>query len=121
MRLSNDLKRMLAEHTYESTRSMLRVAAPSMKPWDQLTGDEQAQCMEAMRLWLAGLGSNEVGMEWFNRSGYSPSAIWDQVPDGPDPTVFIMAALDMLNWLIAKAEIGLKHTGLDNEESQGNV
>jgi hypothetical protein len=118
MQLSNDLKRMLAEHTYESTRSMLMVTAPSMKPWDQLEGSEQAQCMEAMRMWLAGLGSNEVAEEWYNRSGQIPRAIWDQVPDGPDKTIFIMAALDMLNRLIAEAEIGLKYTGLDNEESQ---
>jgi hypothetical protein len=106
--LSNELKRVLAGHTYESTRSLLLVAAPEMKPWDQLTGDEQAQCGEAMRLWLAGLGSNEVAETWFERSGHFPRTIWDQLPGGPDRNTFIMAALEMLKWLIAGAELGLK-------------
>ena|SRR5579872_2576443 len=117
MFLSNELKRMLAQHTYESTRSMMAVAAPAMKPWDELTPDEQAQCGETMRLWLAGLGSNEVGEEWFRRSGQSPKAMWDQIPGGPDPTMFIMAALDMLKWLIAEAELGLKNP-VDKRESE---
>ena len=51
---------------------MLMVAAHTMKPWDQLSAEEQAQCGEAMRLWLAGIGSNEVAEEWFNRSGHFP-------------------------------------------------
>ncbi len=113
--MSNELKRMLAEHTYKSTQSMLMVTAPSMKPWEQLTGDEQTQCMEAMRFWLDGLGSNEVAEEWYNRSGQVPRAIWDQVPDGPDKTIFIMAALDMLKWLIAEAELWLKRPASEEE------
>ena len=108
MHLSNELGRMLAEHTYESTRLQFRVVAPEMKPWDGLSEDEQAQCRDAMRLWLAGLGSNEVGEEWFNRSGRFPRALWDQVPNGPSPTIFIMAALEMLERVLALAELGLK-------------
>ena len=106
--MSNELKNLLASSVYEQNRSMLTVAVPAMKPWDQLTGDEQAQCREAMRFWLDGLGSSEVGEAWFDRSGHVPRAIWDQVPHGPDRTIFIMAALDLLGWLIAQAELGLK-------------
>jgi hypothetical protein len=116
MHLSNELKRLLAEQTYESTRSLLTVAAPDMKSWSQLDPDSQTQCGDAMYMWLAGLGSNEVAEEWFNRSGQLPRVIWDQVPDGPDRNTFIMAALEMLKWLIALAEIGLKKPG---EEVQG--
>src|SRR5881275_3235968 len=104
MQMSNELKNLLASHVYEQTRSMLLVAAPAMKTWDQLTGDEQAQCAEAMRLWLDGLGSNEVAEEWFNRSGHFPRAIWSQVPDGPDRNTFILAGLDLIQTLIAMAE-----------------
>lgn len=103
MQMSDELKNMLTSHVYEGVRSREMVAQPAMKTWDELTGDEQMQCREAMRLWLDGLGSNEVAEAWFERSGQFPRAMWGQLPGGPDRNVFCMATLDLLGWLIVQA------------------
>jgi len=108
MTMSDDLKKKLAEQVYSHLHDMLQLTAP-MKEWSELSHIEQNMCAESMRIWMAGLGTNEVGETWFQRSGDLPRTIWDQLPDIDHQTPFEFAALHLIVRLIDLAEQGLKY------------
>lgn len=118
--MSEELKTFLAERVYEKMRGALMLTAPDMKPWASLSEQERAQCVASMWMWVAGIGSNEVGHEWYLRSGQIPRAIWSQLPDFDHETSFVMAGIDLLFLLITLAERGL-HIGHNEPMSQNDL
>jgi len=106
MLLSDRLKDHLAKKVYNNVKQVHILNA--IKKWEELTLEERRQAAQSYQVILSGLGSNEVGQAWYERSGQLPKVLWEQLNKDIDTsTSWQFSALHLISALVALAEVGL--------------
>lgn len=114
IRMNEQLQLAVAEVVYEKTRKSVVYINNSIPAWSELSQQDQIIFGRSVDIWMAGLGSNEVGKAWYERSGQMPHFFWDQLATVNTSDIFIFACLYVLEELISRAEQTL--LGIDAEE-----